>query len=45
MVALSFPFSTPFLHFPKFEHQQVLVNNPSLTLYTGVFIIFNQCNY
>jgi hypothetical protein len=45
MVALRFPFSTPFCHFPKFEHKQVLVNKSSLTLYTGVFINFKQCNY
>jgi hypothetical protein len=45
MVALWFPFSTHFLHFPKFEHKQVLVNKPSLTLYIGVFINFKQCNY
>jgi hypothetical protein len=45
MVALWFLFSTPFLHFPKFEHKQALVNKPSLTLYTWVFINFKQCNY
>jgi hypothetical protein len=45
MVALWFPFSIPFFHFPKFEHNQVLVNKSSLTLYTGVFINFKQCNY
>jgi hypothetical protein len=39
-----FPFN-PFLNFPKFEHKQVSVNKPSLTLYAGVFINFKQCNY
>jgi hypothetical protein len=38
MVALWFPFSTPFLNFPKFEHKQVFVNKFPLNLYTGVFI-------
>jgi hypothetical protein len=42
MVALWFPFSIPFLHFPKFEHKQVLVNKPSLTFYTGVFLNLNS---
>jgi hypothetical protein len=45
MVAIWFLFPTPFLPFPKFEHKQALVNKPSLTLYTGVFINFKQCNY
>jgi hypothetical protein len=45
MVALWFPLLISFLNFPKFEHKQVLVNKPSLTLYTGVFINFKQCNY
>jgi hypothetical protein len=45
MVALLFPFSIPFLQFPKFQHKQVLVNKSSLTLYAGVFINFKQCNY
>jgi hypothetical protein len=45
MVALWFSFLIPFLNFPKFEHKQALVNKPSLTLYTGVFINFKQCNY
>jgi hypothetical protein len=40
-----FPFLIPFLNFPKFEHKQALVNRPSLTLYTGVFINFKKCNY
>jgi hypothetical protein len=40
MVALWFPFLTPFLHFSKFEHKQVLVNKSFLTLYTVVFINF-----
>jgi hypothetical protein len=40
-----FPFKSLFLIFPKFEHKQALVNKPSLTLYTGVFINFKQCNY
>jgi hypothetical protein len=41
MVALWFPFSIPFLNFPKFEHKQALVNKPSLTLYTGCLLILN----
>jgi hypothetical protein len=45
MVALWFPFLIPFFNFSKFEHKQVSVNKPSLTLYTGVFINFKQCNY
>jgi hypothetical protein len=45
MVAPSFPFLIPFLNVRKFEHKQALVNKPSLTLYTGVFINFKQCNY
>jgi hypothetical protein len=45
MVALSFPFSIPFLNFPKFEHKQVLVNKFPLTFYTEVFLGFKQCNY
>jgi hypothetical protein len=45
MVAFWFPFLIPFLNFPKFEHKQALVNKLSLTLYTGVFINFKQCNY
>jgi hypothetical protein len=45
MVAPWFPFLIPLFNFPKFEHKQVLVNKPSLTLYTGVFINFKQCNY
>jgi hypothetical protein len=42
MVSPWFPFSISFLNFPKFEHKQALVNKPSLTLYTGVFINFNS---
>jgi hypothetical protein len=45
MVALWFLFLIHFLNFPKFEHKQVLVNKPSLTLYTGVFTNFKQCYY
>jgi hypothetical protein len=45
MVAPWFHFSIPFLNFPKFEHKQALMNKSSLTLYTGVFINFKQCNY
>jgi hypothetical protein len=39
MVALWFPFSTPFLHFPKFEHKQVLVNKPCIL---GCLLILNS---
>jgi hypothetical protein len=42
MVALWFSFSIPFPHFPKFEHKQVLVNKPSLTLYIGCLLILNS---
>jgi hypothetical protein len=45
MVALLFSFLIPFLNFPKFEHNQALVNKSSLTLYTGVFIMFKQDNH
>jgi hypothetical protein len=45
MVAPWFPFLIPFFNVSKFEHKQVSVNKPSLTLYTGVFINFKQCNY
>jgi hypothetical protein len=42
MVAPSFPFLIPYFNFPKFEHKQVLVNKPSLTLYTGCLLILNS---
>jgi hypothetical protein len=45
MVSPWCPFSNPFLHFLKFEHKQGLVNKSFLTLYTGLFINFKQCNY
>jgi hypothetical protein len=40
-----FTFLIPFLNFPKFEHKQVSVNKPPLTMYTGVFTNFKLCNY
>jgi hypothetical protein len=45
MVAPWFPFLIPLFNFSKFEHKQVSVNKPSLTLYTGVFINFKHYNY
>jgi hypothetical protein len=43
VVALWFPYSIPLFIFLKFGQTQVLVDKPSLTLYTGVFNIFKQC--